>query len=205
MPLQDKKNDDNFFINYGNNRSFYIDELDKIHFLHKINIGTKEVAVYENYNYKPHIYLTRERETILNEVPYQKINYKRVSSTEYKIELKSIKKPVFVNFSETFHPDWKLKAGDFNWINVILKKHYFLDEKYHIKNNAGLNSFYIDPQNICKNYFCSKNPDGSYNLYMTLYFRAEAYMYLGIVVSGITLVCLLMYLFLRFKKYAKSN
>jgi hypothetical protein len=61
VPIQDILNDDDFFISYGgkenpNIRNWYISELDKIKWLKKIDIGTNELVVYENENYRPHIY-----------------------------------------------------------------------------------------------------------------------------------------------------
>ena len=57
---QDNDNDA-FFINYGgvNNtgiRQWYVSELDKISWLKKVDIGTKDIVVYENENYYPHVY-----------------------------------------------------------------------------------------------------------------------------------------------------
>lgn len=61
VPSLDGENDDNFFIFYGGRenadiRNWYISELDKIKWLKKINIGTKEVVVYENLGYKQSIF-----------------------------------------------------------------------------------------------------------------------------------------------------
>lgn len=59
VPIQDIANDDDFFVNYGAERNFYIDELDKVSFLKKIDIGTKELTVYENEGYYPHFYTSQ--------------------------------------------------------------------------------------------------------------------------------------------------
>jgi hypothetical protein len=61
VPLQDKINDDDFFVSYGgdsdiNIRGWYISQLDKVGWLEKIDIGAKDLVVYENKNYKPFIY-----------------------------------------------------------------------------------------------------------------------------------------------------
>jgi hypothetical protein len=61
VPIQDIANDDDFFVSYGgkndpNIRDWYIAEMDRVSWLKKIDIGTQELAVYENENYKPHIY-----------------------------------------------------------------------------------------------------------------------------------------------------
>lgn len=57
VPLQDNANDDDFYKDYGgdkdpNIRQWYIDQLDKVSWLKKIDIGTKDLVVYENANYK---------------------------------------------------------------------------------------------------------------------------------------------------------
>jgi hypothetical protein len=55
VPLRDAANGDDFFRYYGDDRQFYIDVLNKVPWLKRINIGTKEVVVYENQSYKPYI------------------------------------------------------------------------------------------------------------------------------------------------------
>ncbi len=61
VPLQDIANDNDFFIYYGGDKNpdihqWYIDQLDKISWLKKIDIGTKNLVVYENENYKEPIF-----------------------------------------------------------------------------------------------------------------------------------------------------
>jgi len=58
IPPRDMQyNRDIWEIFYGkNSRQLYINELDKLPYLKKIDIGTSELVVYENENYRPHIY-----------------------------------------------------------------------------------------------------------------------------------------------------
>jgi len=57
VPSRDMQwNRDIWEIFFGDVRQFYIDELNKLSYLKEIDIGTKELVVYENENYKPHIY-----------------------------------------------------------------------------------------------------------------------------------------------------
>ena len=175
IPLQDKLNDDDFFSIYGK-RQPLIDYLDKLTYLKKINIGTKEIVAYENKNYRPHIYQTFENETIYKNIPYQKISFSYVNPTEYKIYLKDLKKPVYLNFSESYHPDWKLRVGGFNWFNALINKKYFLTDKNHFQNDAQLNSFYLDPKDLCNKKTCS-------NINLTLYFKPQSYFYIGLIIS----------------------
>lgn len=181
------------FENYGK-REYFIKELDKIKWLKKIDIGTKELVVYENKDYRPHIYQTLQKETITENVPYSKIDYTFINPTEYKVKLRNVTTPLFINFSESFHKDWKMRAGDFTWFKVLTEKNYFIPDNNHFKNDAQLNSFSIDPASICKSYECIKNPDGTYDIDLTLYFRPQSYFYLGLIISGTTLLGCLGYL-----------
>lgn len=71
VPLQDIANDDDFFVHFGgrenpNIRQWYIEQLDKVPYLKKIDIGTKELAVYENDGYKPYITAAPAMVTLTN-------------------------------------------------------------------------------------------------------------------------------------------
>ena len=202
VPLQDKLNDDDLFVYYGgqadpNIRKLYINELDNISWLKKINIGSDNLVVYENKNYRDHIYLTEEPESIYKNVAAKNVVYQFKNPTEYKISLKNIKTNTYLNFSEKYVADWSLRIGGFNWLNVLTNKAYFLDDKYHLKNDAGLNSFLIDPDYIKANFYKSdykQNSDGSIDVELTLYFKPQSYFYLGLLISGTTLLACLGYL-----------
>ena len=55
IPKQVTEAEDKIVLDAGN-RQLYIDEFDKISWLKKIDIGTENLVVYENENYKPPIY-----------------------------------------------------------------------------------------------------------------------------------------------------
>ena len=210
VPIRGFTNDDDFFIYYGgsenaNIREWYISELDKIEWLKKIDIGTKELVTYENENFRPHIYMTKEQETIYQELPYEKVDFEHKNPSEYKIHLKNVSGSFYLNFSESYHPDWGVKIGNFNWFSAIFEKNYFLKGEKHIKNNTGLNSFYIDLSSISNDNNCTKNEDGSYNVDLTLYFEPQSYFYLGLTISGITLIGITGYLLYDFKKRKLKN
>lgn len=170
----------------------------------QINIGTESIFAYENLNYRPHIYLTEKRETIYRDVPFRQVDFQSISPAQYEVELKNIKDPFFLNFSDRFHPDWKLRAGDFNWWDAIFQKDYFLSDKDHFENDAKLNSFYINPEKACSKYECQKNPDGGYDMKLTLFFKAQGWFYLGLIISGATLVLCFLYLaYAIIKKWKK--
>ena len=193
IPLEDHENEANLF-EYLGKRSFYLNKLNNFDFLRKINIGTKKIVAYENKNYRPHIYLTYQKESIKKSIPYQKVNFRYKNQTEYTFSLKSINEPVYIQFSEAYHPDWRLRLGDLTWYKVISDKDYFLPDKFHTKNEAFLNSFYLYPEYIKKTFpdsFYKINPDGSLDLNFTLYFRPQSYVYLGLIVSiSVFIICI---------------
>jgi len=213
VPLQDVKNEDDFFVYYGgdknqNIRQWYINQLDNLRWLKRIDIGTKDLVVYENVDYRDHIYETKEQESIYKHLEVTKVDYKFINPTNYKIFLKNIKEKIYVNFSEKYHFDWNLKIGKFNWFNVLISKNYFLENRYHSKNDAGLNSFLIDPEYIKQNFDKScytENPNGSINMEITLYFKPQSYFYLGLVISIVALLSCLTYLGYYFIKRRKKK
>ncbi len=199
VPLQDVANDDDFFVYYGgekdsNIRQWYIDRLDSVNWLKRIDIGTEDLAVYENENYRPHIYLTEGEETIREDVPFRELPFEFVNPTEYRVRLENISKPVWVNFSEKYHADWKTHIGKFRWWEVLWDGSYFLSDSDHMENDAKLNSFLIDPREVCGENACRKNPDGSVDMNLTIYFRPQSYFYLGLIISGMALTGSLGYL-----------
>jgi hypothetical protein len=199
VPIKDL-GDDNPFYYYGNNRQFYIDRLDKTAYLKKINIGTDELTVYENKNFRPRIYSTIEKETILKNVPFSKLNYQFVNPAEYKVILPNISEPVYLNFSDTYHPDWKLRVGEFNWFQSLIQKDYYYPDKYHLESDIGLNHWKIDPK-----WFKDKGYQVGEIVPITLYFAPQAWMNLGLIISGSTFIIILGFLvYFTIKKYEKK-
>jgi hypothetical protein len=206
IPLADKMNDDNFFDNYAMPRQYYIDGLNRVPYLHKINIGTKDVVVYEIYDFISHISAADDPGLIGNK-QNKAVEFDYVSQIQYKFKIKNVAKPFYVNFSDNYHLQWKLRIGDFSWIDALIRKDYFVAEKNHFKNDAGFNSYFVDPKLICRRFSCNKNIDGTYDISGTIYFSSQGYMYVGMIISGATLIAVLGYLLFVFgeRLYGKKN
>jgi hypothetical protein len=58
VPAQPAQKDDDFYVYYGGNRQFFIDRLDKLDYLERIDIGTKETVVYRLKDFRPGVYAT---------------------------------------------------------------------------------------------------------------------------------------------------
>jgi hypothetical protein len=193
VPMQEGKDDD-FYTDYGKPRQYYINELNKINYLHRLNLGIDGITVYENYNSKPHIYTTRNKETLTNNTPHQKVEYEFINPTKYKIEFRNMKEPFYLNFSENYHPQWKIRIGKFNWFDALVKKDYFIDNKHHFNNQAAYNSYYLDPRLICQNFECEKETGGNYKIQATLYFLPQSYLHIGSIVSLTSLILAISYI-----------
>lgn len=207
IPLEDNKNDDNFFKIYGVDKNLAEKEIKKNPFYKQINIGTKEVTIFETNSYKPHIYSTEEKETIAKTIVYKEVSYKVISPNTYRIILTNVKNQFYINFSESFSRQWKLRIGNYNRLSTLFMKNYSLNEKNHMQNDSTLNSFFLDPKIICTDFKCSKNLDGSYNFEVTLYYSSQVYLYLGLIISGATLIIVLCFLSFIFGKnlYERKN
>lgn len=164
------------------NRQYYDSKISQLDYLKKMNFNGA-VSVYENENFMPALYLTKNLPSIQNDFPYQKVEFKTVSPAQYEINIKNISSPVFLNFSYQYDPNWKIKTGNFDWLGSIWAKNYFYPQEMHFSNDAKLNSFLIDPPYIKKNNpsAVTANPDGSYDIHLTLFYRSQSYFYLGLI------------------------
>jgi len=63
-----------------------------------------------------------------------------------------------------------------------------LDEKNHLVVNGYANSWIIDPNEICKTGVCKKNEDGSYDMELVVEFWPQRLFYVGLGISGLTLL-----------------
>lgn len=64
VPLRDTSNEDDFFQYYGDDRDYYIDTLDTIAYLQRIDIGAPNIAIYENKNFRPHVGAFRNAQSL---------------------------------------------------------------------------------------------------------------------------------------------
>lgn len=208
IPQQEEAEAD-VFIPYGKTKKYYLDQLDHLDWLKRIDIGTKSIIVYENKDSVPRIFTTNTAtfsgrfnsySDPVSRIPNTK--FSSVSSTEYTVKISQIKNPLYLHFSESYHPDWKIHIGEFNWVNALLDKNYFLSDANHYKNQFGLNSYLIDPNKICKRFVCQRNKDGSYTIDITLYFVPQVYLYVGGIITCFSLATIVGYVIYNLIKYS---
>lgn len=185
--------DANELYTFGRRAAFNA-KLNELPFLKKVTMATDEVIVYKNSGIKPHLYTTTKLESINKKIPYTAVNYESPNPSEYNIIIKGISRAFYLNFSEAYHPDWKIRAGTFHWYMILINKDYFMSDQYHVKNDAQLNTYFIEPATACKKFQCTKNVDGSYDMLLTLYYKPQSFMYLGVIISSLTFLSCMAYL-----------
>ncbi len=193
IPLEDTENDDNFFKFYSD-RKTYLQTLAKLKYLKKINIGTSDLEVYEYLDYKNHVYADSGSVDFVQKKPYL-----------IEVNLKRISRPTVLSFAESYHPGWKAYIGTSSFSEAFLKKNYLESKNVELSNLFQNNSFIIDPEKIKKEFRgdgFTKNTDGSVNLKITIFFRPEIYIFIGLCISTVVIVGSLV-LFILFRRYKK--
>ncbi len=100
-------------------------------------------------------------------------------------------------------------SNDMNFIDGIKKisQKPIFDENHKIAYNYA-NQWTLDAEYIKQNYpkeYYKENEDGTIDVKLTLYFKPQSYFYLGLLISGLTLLSLVIYLIFDFIKTRKNK
>lgn len=191
VPIEDIENDDNFFVHYGHSREYYINELDKLEYLQRIDVSNGSLVVYENIKPNPHIYVSNSTNNyIAKHVPK--------SPAQYELILDKNAFGKNLHLTDSYHPDWKIRVGRLNWFQSLVQKYYFYPDKYHVKTDEGLNAWKMD-----SNWFSNQGISGD-NIPITIYFAPQSWLNVGALVSLIS-VSLLLGLFITTLKTCEKK
>lgn len=192
VPSQDIANDDDVFNNYElRDRNYVLNFLNQINYLQKVDIGTDKISVYKNQGSRPLFYLTEDSPSIFETKPssYRRVNFKFISPTEYSIEIDHLISPSMLIFSQTYSPGWEIRYTSVPGVTQSSDYHSELDSKF--------NAFYVSPELIKKQLRTGsyiENPDGSISFKAIIYFRPQTYVYIGIIVSFVSVVMIIYFI-----------
>jgi hypothetical protein len=124
------------------------------------------------------------------------LTYDIKSATKKSVAVKGATTPFFVVMSEAYHPKWQLEISNTknNGINawVPWAKPDSITEADHFKLNNFENGWYVDVDKLCKQQnLCIKNAVGSYDMEMVAEFTPQRWFYVGLIISGTTLLVVL--------------
>lgn len=125
------------------------------------------------------------------------VTWTEINPTKYTLALYRVNNKVPLVFSESYHTGWNLYLGqEYTWFTPDVA------DGSHVKINGYANAWVIDVAGICgagdtdqaKQAKCVKNPDGSWDMEMTLEFTPQRTYDVSLVVTLLTLAGVVGYL-----------
>jgi hypothetical protein len=108
------------------------------------------------------------------------INYKLINPTKKLVNITGATTPFYLTTNDSYHSLWRL--------SVAGQKPSSLKSR-HVALNGISNGWFIEPTTLCQQVSgCHKNPDGSYNFAVAIEFAPQHWFYIGLAVSGLTLL-----------------
>jgi len=159
-----------------------------------------------------------------------KLSFKKSSPVKYEVYLYNLKNKTNIEFHQSYNSQWKLYLKSNPGNSLCKPSGYYKNSKTteceqttqlfeisdiayiwqnsmsddtHKMVNEYANGWIIDPEYIIANYpeeYYNKNPDGSIDIELTLYFKPQSYFYMGLMISGIALILCIRYLYRDWKK-----
>ncbi len=138
------------------------------------------------------------------------IRFTSNSPTKKLVTITGATTPFYLNMSEAYDTHWQLEInnskvhGIDSWLPTAKPDVVSASDHYDLDDFA--NGWYVDINQLCKKEnLCTKNPDGSYNLSLIVEFTPQRYFYVGLIISGATLVGCLSYLCYYFAKHRRPS
>ena len=164
-------------------------------------IADYEVIRSEKGNYV--LYKLKNSSTVFSSKA--KIDFEKINSTKYKIQVSDLKSSEKLFFKETYHPGWKLylsKESSGNDIFSYLSEMFYLFKKpvfeaSHHKLLPYGNEWTINFEALKKSDKATyqQNKDGSISVELTLYFLPQLYLYFGVAATILGLLFGTIYIF----------
>jgi len=168
-------------------------------------------------------------ENLVDPIKTPQLEYKQINPTKYIVNVTNASESFPLIFSESFHPAWKIYVapdlagqgtGQFisennqgtvqndnlnggHFYDLMFRKPV-LDDK-HLLINGFANAWWVDINELVKQGKITKNADGTYNFSVYIEFEPQKYFYIGLGISGITLIGCLTYLVYDFIKRRKKE
>jgi hypothetical protein len=178
IPLKDVKNDDNFFVYYGNDRDYFVNLVESNKSLEKLN-EFKDISVFLNKTFKPLIYSDDFN-----------LSFEIINSSFYKINSSTFTNESQIIFNMNYNPDWAL---------YLVEKDKF--DIYFSENNKEVSKSVLKSQDIPFNKFSlsklAKNDIDALNsghMELYLFFKPQFYANIGLVITKSTIVFVVTYL-----------
>lgn len=176
---------------------------------------TKNTVLYDNFSLvklpdiSDRYYVVSDPQT--NFVEPDEITFELTNPTKKMVHIKGATTPFYLAMSESFHPQWQAQfnndkiTGFFgSWVPWVSPDR--ISDEAHFELNGFLNGWYVDVEEYCREQnLCTRNADGSYDIELVLEFFPQRWFYLGLLISGTTLLGCLGYLGVSFVRERKKR
>jgi hypothetical protein len=157
-------------------------------------------------------------EDLTGPIKTPQLEYRQINPTKYIVNVSEASESFPLIFSEGFHPGWRIyiqsdlvgqgsgqfvsenNRGTIQNENLNSDKFYdsmfrkpVLDDRHFIINGFA-NAWLIDIAELKKQDKITRNSDGTYNFSVYIEFEPQKYFYIGLGISGLTLIGCLTYL-----------
>jgi hypothetical protein len=157
-------------------------------------------------------------ENLTEPIQTPQLEYKQINPTKYIVNVHQASESFPLIFSESFHSGWKIYVkpaladqgtGKFvsdnnqgtiqnenldsgHFYDIFLRNPVLSDK--HFLVNGFANAWWIDVEELEKQDIIKKRADGTYDFSIIIEFEPQKYFYLGLGISGVTLLGCLSYL-----------
>jgi hypothetical protein len=157
-------------------------------------------------------------ENLAEAIKTPQLEYKQINPTKYIVNVKGASESFPLIFSESFHPGWKIyiqpallgqgtgkfisenNQGTIQNENLYGAKFYDLlfrkpvSDDRHLLINGFANAWWIELKELEQQGKINKNIDGTHDFSVYIEFESQKYFYIGLLISGLTLLACLAYL-----------
>lgn len=176
---------------------------------------TTSINRYDNFslielpNIRHKYYLVQPQEKVISEP--QEVAYNINNPSLKTVRVKGAKEPFYLKVNDVYHDDWIASAVNRNQSSLStwlpLSPTTAINPNQHFQINGQLNAWYINPATICSvSNACTHNKDGSYNFDLRVEFLPQRWFYIGLIISGLTVIGYIVYLITaRYRSYRKRK
>jgi len=142
------------------------------------------------------------------------VSYDMISPVKFEVKLSNIRGGEVLSLLNNYSSNWNLYLENEDAIHYANKNQYLInnfqsnfkdisllgnmayDKKLHVVSNGFANGWKLNIDELKKLGDLEMNPDGTYNVYLTLYYKTQLYFYIGVgifLLELIVIICFMIY------------
>ncbi len=150
-------------------------------------------------------------ENLAEPIRTPQLEYKQINPTKYIVNVQGAIESFPLIFSENFHPGWKIYVQPAQNENLDGGKFYdlmfrkpVLADKHFTANNFA-NAWWVDLEELQRQGKITPSSDGTYDFSIVIEFEPQRFFYIGLFISGLTLISCLGYLIYSLRRWRKPK